>query len=191
MRIISICAALRSAAHRRQQQPRVGSHHHQTYTSAATWLQGSREAATTRPGDSTCRTTATRSLPSTRTWTFLSVPHNLSLYIAWHRVNIHKGTNTGCFSTISAYSSFLNFSMAASVCVIYSVVCLTTGPKPLPKPAVHIVRSRASSFKWKYPLLSLRSSNSFLRLLPRLSVTKSFILHTLPASVQCTFVNIF
>jgi len=51
------------------------------------------------------------------------------------------------------------------------VVCLTTGPKPLPKRALHIVRSRASSFKWEYPLLSLRSSSSFLRLLPRLPVT--------------------
>ena len=51
------------------------------------------------------------------------------------------------------------------------VVCLTTGPKPLPKPALHIVRSRASSFKWEYHLLSLRSSSSFLYLLPRLPVT--------------------
>ena len=49
---------------------------------------------------------------------------------------------------------------------IHLVVCLTTGPKPLPKRALHTVRSRASSFKWEYPLLSLRSSNSFLRLLP-------------------------
>ena len=53
----------------------------------------------------------------------------------------------------------------------YLVVCVTTGPKPLPKRALHIVRSRASSFKWEYPLLSLRSSNSFLRLLPCLPVT--------------------
>ena len=30
---------------------------------------------------------------------------------------------------------------------IHSVVCLTTGPKLLPKRALHIVRSRASSFK--------------------------------------------
>ena len=30
---------------------------------------------------------------------------------------------------------------------IYSVVCLTTGPKPLPKRFLHIVRSKASSFK--------------------------------------------
>jgi hypothetical protein len=54
---------------------------------------------------------------------------------------------------------------------IHLAVCLTTGPKPLPKRALHIVRSRASSFKWEYPLLSLRSSSSFLRLLPRLPVT--------------------
>ena len=33
------------------------------------------------------------------------------------------------------------------------------------------MRSRASSFKWEYPLLSLRWSSSFLRLLPRLLVT--------------------
>ena len=33
------------------------------------------------------------------------------------------------------------------------------------------MRSRASSFKWEYPLLSLRSSSSSLRLLPRLLVT--------------------
>jgi hypothetical protein len=33
------------------------------------------------------------------------------------------------------------------------------------------MRSRASSFKWLYPLLSPRSSSNFLRLLPRLLVT--------------------
>jgi hypothetical protein len=55
--------------------------------------------------------------------------------------------------------------------IFHLAVCLTTGPKPLPKPALHIVRSRASSFKWGYPLLSLRSSNSFLRLLHCLPVT--------------------
>ena len=54
---------------------------------------------------------------------------------------------------------------------IHSVFCLTTGPKPPPKQCLHIVRSRASSFKWEYPLLSLRSSSSFLRLLPRLLAT--------------------
>jgi hypothetical protein len=54
---------------------------------------------------------------------------------------------------------------------VHLVVCLTTAPKPLPKRALHIVRSRASSFKSEYPLLSLRSSSSFLRLLSRLPVT--------------------
>jgi hypothetical protein len=56
-------------------------------------------------------------------------------------------------------------------CIVHLVVCLTTGPKPLPKRALHIVRSRASSFKREYPLLSLRSYNSFLHLLPCLPVT--------------------
>ena len=46
-----------------------------------------------------------------------------------------------------------------------SVTCQTTGPKPLPKWFLNIVRSRVSSFNWQYPLLSLRSSSSFLRLL--------------------------
>ena len=55
--------------------------------------------------------------------------------------------------------------------VIHSVICLTTDPTPLPKWFRHIVRSRASSFKWEYPLLSLRLSSSFLHLLPRLLVT--------------------
>jgi hypothetical protein len=64
------------------------------------------------------------------------------------------------------------FNKTGTICVfIHLVVCLTTGPKPLPKWALHIVRSRASSFKWEYPPLSLRLSNSFLRLLPCLPVT--------------------
>jgi len=54
---------------------------------------------------------------------------------------------------------------------IHSVFCLTTGPKPPTKRFLHIARSRVSSFKWEYPLLSLRSSSSFLHLLPRLLVT--------------------
>ena len=53
----------------------------------------------------------------------------------------------------------------------HPAVCLTTGSKPLPKRFLHTVRSKASSFKWEYPLLSLRISSSFLRLLPCLLVT--------------------
>jgi hypothetical protein len=43
---------------------------------------------------------------------------------------------------------------------IHLVVCLTKRPKPLPKRAVHLMRSRASSFKWEYPFVSLRPSSS-------------------------------
>ena len=64
-----------------------------------------------------------------------------------------------------------------------SVICQTTGPKPLPKRFLHIVRSRASSFNLQYPLLSLRSSSSFLRLLPRLLVT--FICPFIFPSITC------
>ena len=54
---------------------------------------------------------------------------------------------------------------------IHLVVGLTTVPKLLPNQALHIVRSRGSSFKCEYPLLSLRSSSSFLCFLRRLPVT--------------------
>jgi len=64
-----------------------------------------------------------------------------------------------------------DFSLPWQYLFIHSVFCLTTGPKPLPKRCLHIVRFRASSFKWEYPFLSLRSSSSFLRLLPRLLAT--------------------
>jgi hypothetical protein len=48
---------------------------------------------------------------------------------------------------------------------------------------VHIVRCSASSFNFRYPLVSVRSSSSCLRLLPRLSVS-CFILFIYP-SVAC------
>jgi hypothetical protein len=54
---------------------------------------------------------------------------------------------------------------------IHLAVCLTTGPKPLPNRSLHIVRSRASSFRCEYPVLSLMSSSSFLHLLRHLPVT--------------------
>jgi len=67
---------------------------------------------------------------------------------------------------------------------IHLVVCLTTGPKPLPNRVLHIVRSRASSFKCEYPYLSLRSSSSFLRFLPRLPVT-SMLPFIFPSITRC------
>ena len=81
-----------------------------------------------------------------------------------------------CWCCCCCCGAFANFMllipcMFLQSIFIHLVVCLTTGPKPLPNRALHIVRSRASSFKREYPLLSLRSSSSFLRFLPRLPVT--------------------
>jgi hypothetical protein len=73
---------------------------------------------------------------------------------------------------------------ACSCIFIHLVVCLMTGPKPLPKWAVHLVWSRASSFKWEYAVLSLRSSSSFLQLPPRLPVT-SIPPFIFPSIIRC------
>ena len=69
-----------------------------------------------------------------------------------------------------------NHSYTPSSSSSSSVICQTTGPKPLPKRFLHIVRSKASPFNLHYPLLSFRSSSNFLRLL-RLLLTSiwSFI----------------
>jgi hypothetical protein len=104
--------------------------------------------------------------------------------LLWHRVwntwNTHdcntclsnkhatrKASHEYCNPLSSVVSAQCNFNYT----FIHLIVCLMTGPKPLPKWAPHIVWSRTSSFKWEYPLLSLRSSNSFLHLLPCLAVT--------------------
>ena len=76
-----------------------------------------------------------------------------------------------------------NFLTDREASHFYLVVCLTTVPELLPKRALHIVRSRASSFKWEYPLLSLRSSSSFLRPFPRFPVTS--ILPFISPSITC------
>jgi hypothetical protein len=77
----------------------------------------------------------------------------------------------GLRSYLTKKHKFSHLLRAILVTFILLVVYLTTGPKPLPKQTLHIVRSRASSLKWEYPFLSLRSSSSFLRLLPCLPVT--------------------
>ena len=102
-------------------------------------------------------------------------PHICDLFQNWHlrtftrfilrnRLISHKS-----FSILCSDHYFDLFTKSYSF--IHLVVCLTTGPKPLPKRALHTVLSRVSSFKWVNPVLSLRSSSSFLRLLPRLLVT--------------------
>ena len=75
-----------------------------------------------------------------------------------------------CFMTSYLHMQYRKYILLVNS-FIHLVFCLTTRPKPLPKRALHIVRSRASSFKWEYPPLFLRSSSSFLRLLLCLPVT--------------------
>jgi len=65
----------------------------------------------------------------------------------------------------------------------HSVVCLTRAPQPFPQRVLHRVRSSASSFNVQYPLLSLRSSNSCLRLLTRLPLT--YIFYSIVTSITC------
>jgi hypothetical protein len=55
--------------------------------------------------------------------------------------------------------------------VYYSVVCLATGPQPLPKRVLHTMQSSAFAFNSEYHLFYLRSSSSSLSLLRRLPVT--------------------
>ena len=77
-----------------------------------------------------------------------------------------------------------NTSCLLSHSFIHSVFCLTTGPKAPAKRSLHIVRSRASSSKWEYPPLSLRSSSRFLRLLPRILACHFHIPFIFP-SITC------
>ena len=91
---------------------------------------------------------------------------------SWCKLGNNQVVKCRC-TTVLPFVVFhtLYFSVLAVKWIIHLVVCLTTGPKPLPKRALHIMWSRAFSFKWEYPLLSLRSSNSFIRLLPCLPIT--------------------
>ena len=60
--------------------------------------------------------------------------------------------------------------LSTNVNVIHSAVCRTS-PWPLPKRVLHTVRPTTSCFEFQYPLFTLRSTSSFLRLLHCLSVT--------------------
>ena len=53
----------------------------------------------------------------------------------------------------------------------HSVICLTTGPYPLPKRILQTVRSSVSSLNFQYPVVFLTSPSICLRILPRLPVT--------------------
>ena len=101
--------------------------------------------------------------PSTCTWSFQTIDLLLCILIYDYLLD--------CLYSLYILVPGGIHQRIYSAYFIHLVVCLTTGPKPLPKRALHLVRSRASSFKWEYPVLSLRSPSSFLCLFPRLPVT--------------------
>jgi hypothetical protein len=102
------------------------------------------------------------------------------VYLWWVHQELHQ-VFVGRTGGLPRACALRRLNITCLSCIIYlwlrtrialvQFVCLTTRLKPLPNQAVHIVRSRASSFRWEYPLLSIRSYSSFLRLLSRLPVT--------------------
>ena len=110
--------------------------------------------------------------------------------------DLHKNagdTNCDSLRTLSERLQALFLIMNRSAVFVFihsfiqSVVCLATGPLSPPKRFFHRGRSSASAFNSRYPLFSLRSSSSCLRLLsPRhcypslyLSFNNMFIRHFL------------
>ena len=98
---------------------------------------------------------------------------DISYFKTWEALSKNKLTSKGitCRYNRKLSERLYKFQYEQSSSPPPSVICQTTGPKPLAKLFLHIVRSRASSFNSQYPLLSLRSSSNFLRLLPCLLVT--------------------
>ena len=64
--------------------------------------------------------------------------NKLEFCVSCSKCFLYPHTHTHTHTQIHTYTHHL---------FIHSVVCLTTDQKPLPKRALHIVRSRASSFK--------------------------------------------
>ena len=113
------------------------------------------------------RKPVTADIPSQYMWDFRTTKRHLDTFFSQYSVFPCQYHSTSApWKQVCLYNRHTSHTSSPS-----SVICQTTGPKPLPKRFLHIVRSRASSFNWQYPLLSLRSSSSFLRLLPRLRVT--------------------
>jgi hypothetical protein len=82
------------------------------------------------------------------------------LHVSRHRCT-HSICSANCTSTAVLCCVFIN----------HSAVCLTAGPKPLPKPFLHTVPSNASSYNFQYPIFPLRPSSRCLHLLRRLPIT--------------------
>jgi hypothetical protein len=97
--------------------------------------------------------------------------YTMTLSLRWRIVNFNL-----LHSPPSTYQYFIDrITHFFILNILYSFISLISlsydRSKAPSKAALHTVRSRASSLKWQYPLLSSRSYSSFLRLLPRLPVT--------------------
>jgi hypothetical protein len=88
------------------------------------------------------------------------------------------GHSTGNNTSTSIYS----FIHSVSQSVI--LVCLMTGPQPLPKRVLYRARSGVSFLNFKHPPFSLRTSSSCLLLLPLLPITSALPLTFLQKCVS-------
>ena len=72
--------------------------------------------------------------------------------VIWEAYSIFHGV-TWYTQILQGLSTVHSAVHSENLTFIHSVFCLTTGSKPPPKWFLHLLRSRASSFKWEYPLL--------------------------------------
>ena len=112
-----------------------------------------------------------RTAKCTSTWELLSHVFGvrITLCAVTNYLTTHTHTHTHTHVHTYIYISFVHSFIHSWI--IHSVVCLVTGPQPLPKSVLHRVRSSPSSINFQYPLFSLRSSSSCLRLSLRLPFT--------------------
>lgn len=73
--------------------------------------------------------------------------------------------------------------LVLSFIYLFTLVCLKTGPLPLPKWILHEVWRSVLPFNFQYPFFSWRSFSSWLLLLPRLSANS--ILPSICLSIRC------
>ena len=106
----------------------------------------------------------------------LTVHTNYKLYRTHMKIRCIQTSETDKFTSSFLSGKFENANH-------HLVVCLATGPQPLPKRVLHTVRSGAFSFNLQYPVFFLRSPCTFLCLLPRLPV--SFFPSSIFPSITC------
>ena len=98
-------------------------------------------------------------------------------YSGWFYDHRNKHTPLSCSSQVNLAGYCRSALCQSHHCLI------TANPQTLPNRILHSARSSASSFNFQHPPFSLRSSSSFLRILPRLPVTS--ILPCIFPSITC------